>query len=38
MLNMSLIKSWENWFIIFLMISIPLVGLHSFINYIDTEN
>lgn len=31
MLNFALMKSWENWFIIFLMISIFLVGMHIFV-------
>lgn len=39
MLNLNLMRPWQNWFIIFLMISIALTGLHIFIELLSpTEN
>jgi len=37
MLNFSLMSRWQNWVIIFLMISIAMTGLHIFIDFIDKE-
>jgi len=37
MLNFNLMKAWQNWIIIFLMISIAMTGLHIFINFIDKD-
>lgn len=35
MLNFKLMSAWQNWAIVFLMISIGLVGLHIFIDALD---
>lgn len=37
MLNLALMKDWRNWLIIFLMISIALVGMHIFIDFVDKD-
>lgn len=37
MLNFALMKEWENWFIVFLMFSIAMLGMHIFIDFIDYE-
>ena len=37
MFNYSLLKNWENWVIIFLMISIFLVGMHIFVAKFGTD-
>lgn len=38
MVNFSLMRPWQNWFIIFLMISIGLTGAHIFIEFFDHDS
>jgi len=35
MLNWSIASVWQNWFIVFLMIAIVLVGLHVVVDHAD---
>lgn len=35
MLNWGIMSAWENWFTVFLMIAIVLVGLHVFVDQMD---
>ena len=37
MLNWSIISVWQNWFIVFLMIAIVLVGLHVIVSHTDAN-
>jgi len=38
MLNFNLMRAWQNWFIIFLMITIGLTGSHIFIELISPDS
>lgn len=38
MLNLNLMRPWQNWFIIFLMVAIALTGTHIFIELITPDN
>lgn len=38
MLNWALMARWENWFIVFLMFAIGMLGVHIFVDFIDSED
>jgi uncharacterized membrane protein YwzB len=38
MLNPALMRPWQNWLIVFLMIAIGLTGSHIFLEYLDSDN
>lgn len=37
MLNWNILSAWQNWFTVFLMIAIGLVGMHIFVDLLDKD-